>query len=41
MSDIRLKMPPPWITYINKLEALFDGDPQIAFNVNWSAQTRL
>ena len=41
MSDIRLKMSPPWITYINKLEALFDGDPQIAFNVNWSAQTRL
>lgn len=37
MSDIRLKMSPPWITYINKLEALFDGDPQIAFNVNWSA----
>lgn len=32
MSDIRLKLSPPWITYLNKLEALFDGDPQIAFN---------
>ena len=35
MSDVRLKLAPPWITYLNKLEALFDGDPQIAFN--WDA----
>ena len=34
MNDIRLKLAPPWITYINELEALLDGDPQIAFNVN-------
>ena len=34
MQDVRLKLSPPWITYINKLEALFDGDPQIAFNVD-------
>ena len=34
MSDVRLKISPPWITYINKLQALFDGDPEIAFNVN-------
>lgn len=33
MADIRLKVSPPWITYINKVEALFDGDPQIACNV--------
>lgn len=32
MSDVRLKLSPPWITYVNKLEALFDGDPMIAFN---------
>lgn len=32
MADIRLKLAPPWITYFNKLQALFDGDPQIAFN---------
>lgn len=37
MSDVRLKLAPPWITYINKLQALFDGDPQIAFNVDWLA----
>lgn len=37
MTNVRLKVSPPWITYINKLQALFDGDPQIAFNVNWSA----
>ena len=33
MQDIRLKISPPWITYTNMLEALFDGDPQIAFNI--------
>lgn len=36
MNDVRLKLSPPWVTYINKLEALFDGDPQIAFNVDMS-----
>ena len=36
MSNVRLKLSPPWITYINKLEALFDGDPQIACNVDYS-----
>lgn len=34
MNDIRLKLSPPWITYINKIIALFDGDPQIACNVD-------
>ena len=33
MADIRLKLSPPWITYTNMLEALFDGDPLIAFNI--------
>ena len=32
-----MKLSPPWITFINKLEALFDGDPQIAFNVNFES----
>ena len=35
--DIRLKLSPPWITYINKLKALFGGDPQITFNVDRDA----
>ena len=35
MNDVRLKISPPWITLINKIQALFDGDPQIACNVNW------
>lgn len=35
MNDVRLKLSPPWTTYINKLQALFDGDPQIAFNINY------
>lgn len=38
MSDVRLKILPPWSVYIKKLEALFDGDPQIAFNVNWDGR---
>ena len=32
MNNVRLKLSPPWITFIHKLEALFDPDPQIAFN---------
>jgi len=30
---MRTKLAPPWITYINELQALFDNDPQIAFNI--------
>lgn len=37
MADVRLKISPPWVTYINKVQALFDGDPQIACNVNLTA----
>ena len=33
MADVRLKISPPWITYIHKIQALFDGDPQIACNI--------
>ena len=36
MSDVRLKLSPPWITYVNELQALFDGDPLIAFNVDYN-----
>lgn len=36
MNDVRLKILPPWSIYIKKLAALFDGDPQIACNVNWA-----
>ena len=35
MNDVRLKLSPPWITYIHQLEALFDGDPLIAFNTGY------
>lgn len=34
MAEARFKLSPPWVEYINKMEALFDGDPQIAFNVD-------
>lgn len=34
MEDVRMKLSPPWITFINELKALFDGDPEIAFNIN-------
>ena len=36
MKDVRLKLLPPWSIYIKKIEALFDGDPQIACNVDYS-----
>jgi len=36
MNEPRLKILPPWTIVIRKLEALFDGDPQIAFNTDFS-----
>lgn len=36
MSNARLKILPPWTIAIRKLEALFDGDPQIAFNCDFA-----
>jgi hypothetical protein len=38
MNDVRLKLSPPWITYIHKLTELFDPDPQIAFNISESSK---
>ena len=38
MTNFRLKILPPWTILIRKLEALFDGDPQIAFNVDFSGE---
>ena len=38
MADVRLKISPPWITYVNKLQALFDGDPMIAFNTDYQSE---
>jgi len=29
MGKVRLKLSPPWITYVNKVEALFGADPDI------------
>ena len=34
LENVRLKVLPPWVTHINMIQALFDGDPQIACNVN-------
>ena len=36
MNEPRLKILPPWTIVVRKLEALFDGDPLIAFNVDYS-----
>lgn len=36
MSEVRLKILAPWVIYSRKIEALFDGDPQIACNVNYT-----
>lgn len=37
MTEPRLKILSPWAITAKKLAALFDGDPQIAFNVNWGS----
>lgn len=36
MTETRLKILPPWSIVIRKIEALFDGDPQIACNSDFS-----
>ena len=36
MTKTRLKILPPWSVFVKELMAMFDDDPQIAFNVNWS-----
>ena len=38
-QEVRLKILPPWSIYIKKIEALFDGDPQIACNADYSGDT--
>lgn len=38
MKDVKLSILPPWSIYMNKLQALFDGDPEIAFNIDWSGE---
>ena len=37
-NDVRLKISSPWVTYVNKLTALFDADPQIALNVDFNTK---
>ena len=39
MTEPRLKILPPWSITIKKIEALFDGDPQIACNVNYEGSS--
>ena len=29
MTDVRLKLSPPWVTYVNEIKALFEGDKDI------------
>lgn len=36
MNNVRLKILPPWSITIKKFEALFDGDPLIACNVDYN-----
>lgn len=38
MSYIRTKLSPPWVRFVRELEALFDSDPLIAFNVDYNAK---
>lgn len=38
MNDVRLKISPPWVTVINEITILFDGDPQIACSADYSGK---
>ena len=29
MTDVRLKLSPPWLTYVSEVTALFQHDPQV------------
>jgi len=29
MTNIKLKLSPPWVTYVNEIKALFENDPDI------------
>ena len=35
MDNVRLKLAPPWITYVNKIQALFQHDPEISIVYNY------
>lgn len=39
MNDVRLKILPPWSIVIRKFQALFDGDPQIACNTDYTGSS--
>lgn len=39
MNNARLKILPPWSVFINKMVALFDGDPEIACNTNYEGSS--
>lgn len=29
MTDVKLKLAPPWVTFVNEIKALFGQDPQV------------
>lgn len=38
MTEPRIKISPPWVIAIRKFSELFDGDPQIAINCDFSSK---
>ena len=36
-KNVRLKILPPWTTHMNKIQALFDGDPQITCSTTYES----
>lgn len=37
MNEIKTKLSPPWVTYMNKVAALFGEDPEIECEMNYHA----
>lgn len=39
MTDIRMKISPPWITYVNEVNCLFEHDPEVQLIYNNDEKT--
>ena len=41
MKDVRMKLSPPWVTYFNKVKALFEQDPDIELDIDYEGFTMI
>ena len=41
VKDVRLRLSPPWVTYANKIKAMFQNDPEIKIEYNKLPEIKL